>query len=430
MYERMRGFLIRLLTSEAKLALRLHDPQIVAVTGNLGKTTTKDAIYAAVAPHMWARKSEKSFNSDIGVPLAILGLSNPWANPVRWAWALVKGFFSALLPFPKLLVLEVGADAPGDIQKIATWLRPHIAVYTGVPEIPVHIAYFASRDDLVREKRALLFHVRPGGTIIVNADMHPEEATAGLIGTIRTYGFAATADFAATDVRVLAGADGLPAGISVRVQSDTQEATLDIHGAIGKPRAYAALAALAVASALGIKHADAIATLAQWSPPSGRMRLLRGVHGAIIIDDSYNSSPAAALSALETLAEVPGKRKIAILGDMRELGEFSEKGHRLVGQYAAKVADVLVTVGEESKVLAQAARDAGMSPTVIREYGYDSAQQVGKDVAREVLPGDVILVKGSQNRIRLERAVYELLADRSHAQAQLVRHERAWRAKA
>lgn len=430
MKEWLRGLVVGLLTAEARLALRIHHPKIVAVTGNVGKTTTKDAIFAAIPATLKARKSQKSFNSDIGVPLAILAFDNPWSNPFKWAWTLIKGFVVALMPgYPQLLVLEVGADKPGDISSIAKWLKPDIAVFTGVPKLPVHVVYFPSRDALVSEKRALLEHIKLGGTAIVNGDFDVAEATQGIAAKVITYGTDPSCDVSASDVRVSVDTQGLPTGMSANVTFDGSHVPLQVTGALGRPVVTAALAALAVARALDVDAKIASHSLAKWQPTPGRMHILQGKNGSILIDDTYNASPVAMRSALETLAQLGAKRKIAVLGDMRELGDKSVEAHREIGTYVAAVADMLVTVGEESKVLAQAARDAGMAKEKIREYGYDTSQQVGEDLAKELRAGDVVLLKGSQNRIRLERCVYELLADPSQAQELLVRFDNTWRRK-
>lgn len=423
----MRSTLVSLLTFEARLALATHRPKIVAITGNLGKTTTKDAIFAVVSARLNARKSLKSFNSDIGVPLAILGLGNPWSNPLKWLWTLVRGFFSAISPgFPELLVLEVGADKPGDIASIAKWLQPDTAVFTGVPKIPVHIAYFDSADALMREKMSLFEYLRSNGTIVANGD---NERSAELLAKFSqrsiTYGFG-DQTVAAADPKMWYDYNE-PLGMTALLKTGE---TLRVRGVLGKPPLYAALAALAIASELGIERSSALRSIENYQQTPGRMRILKGINGSVIIDDSYNSSPAAALSALKTLKEIRSERKIAVLGDMRELGGKSVEAHLEIGAYAANVADLLITVGEESRVLAQAARDAGMPKERIREYGYDSSQEVGQRLAKEVRAGDVVLVKGSQNRIRLERCVYELLPDRSQAARLLVRFDPAWRKKA
>src|SRR3989344_1969960 len=173
----MKNFLkkaiVLILICEARLVLSRYRPKIIAITGSMGKTAAKDAICAALSGGgLRARKSEKSFNSELGVPLTILGLENAWRNPLRWAENILRGLWLAARKtgYPAWLVLEVGADRPGDIRKIARWLRPDIAVITGVPEIPVHVEFFRSAEELAREKRALAEYVKQGGKLVLNGD--------------------------------------------------------------------------------------------------------------------------------------------------------------------------------------------------------------------------------------------------------------------
>lgn len=160
----IRNILVRIITWEARLMLHRLRPSIIAVTGSVGKTTTKDAIFSVLSSRLYIRKSAKSFNSEIGVPLTILGLENPWSDPFLWVGTIVRGLFRAALSqeYPTWLVLEVGADRPGDIRTVAAWLKPHVVVYTGVPEVPVHVEYFGSPEAVFKEKRALAEYLRPG----------------------------------------------------------------------------------------------------------------------------------------------------------------------------------------------------------------------------------------------------------------------------
>jgi UDP-N-acetylmuramoyl-tripeptide--D-alanyl-D-alanine ligase len=136
-----KNIITAILTLEARAVLWRYKPKVIAVTGSVGKTTTKDAIFAVLSPHVHVRKSQKSFNSEIGVPLTILGLESGWRDPLVWLSNIVQGFLLVIIKsdYPSWLVLEVGADRPGDIKNIARWLRPDIAVITAIPEIPVHV---------------------------------------------------------------------------------------------------------------------------------------------------------------------------------------------------------------------------------------------------------------------------------------------------
>lgn len=369
-------------------------------------------------------------NSDFGVPLAILGCETGWRNPVKWIENMVRGL--ALIvrntKYPEWLVLEVGADRPGDISSIARWLRPDIAVITLVPEIPAHVEFFESSEEVLLEKRSLAEHLKPGGKLIVYGDDVRLRGLSGdFHGAVSMYGFEPHNDYIATQDEI-AYDNELPIGVRFRASHSGWSVPITVLGSLGRPRIYAALAAIAVANHVGIDTAVAAEGIATWPPSPGRMRLVPGIRGSVIIDDTYNSSPAAALSALETLGAVQGKRKIAILGDMLELGKYSADAHREVGKRAAEAADRLITIGIRARGIGEAALDSGMRDDRIFEYEQGESERAGKELHRAIKKGDVILVKGSQ-AMRMERTVFELMAEPQKAPEYLVRQEAEWLAK-
>ncbi|MBP9756994.1 MAG: UDP-N-acetylmuramoyl-tripeptide--D-alanyl-D-alanine ligase [Candidatus Pacebacteria bacterium] len=423
----LRSVVVYILTLEARAVLLRHKPSIVAVTGSVGKTTTKDAIYAALSGELHVRKSAKSFNSEFGVPLTILGLETGWNDPWKWLSNMVQGFFVIFArTYPKWLVLEVGADRPGDIRRIAVWLRPDISVITGVPDIPVHVEYFNSPGEVLKEKRELADHLKPGGTLILNGD----EARMRMLqnsfrGTSLTYGFDQQNSYAAFGEEILYEND-MPNGMQFKIMRKGETVPMIVHHALGRPRVYAATAALAVAEVIGIDTDVAAAAISKWDPPPGRVRVLPGIKGTVIIDDTYNSSPTAVLAALDTLKMVKGKRKIAVLGDMLELGRYSSEAHKHVGERVAETADMLRTVGFRSRLVAESALDAGMKDAKIMQYEMDEAERAGKELERDLKPGDVVLVKGSQS-MRMERTVLEIMAEPMRADELLVRMDSEWK---
>jgi UDP-N-acetylmuramoyl-tripeptide--D-alanyl-D-alanine ligase len=428
MLSALKQVVVWVLTIEARLALIRHRPRIIAVTGSVGKTTTKDAIYAALSGRISVRASEKTFNSDIGVPLAVLALPNGWNNPLAWAVNIVWGLGVALFSrsYPEWLVLEVGADRPGDIRRIAQWLRPDIAVLTGVPEIPAHVEYFASPEDVLKEKRSLAEYLRPGGKLVLHGD---DERAASLRGDFRgasiTYGISSDLDFHASHEEIVYENEK-PAGVRFRANHGASSIPVALFGALGRPRTLAALAAIAVADCVGVDGVTAAQGLNGWKPAPGRLRLIEGTRGSAIIDDTYNASPAAVFAALDALGELKtGGRKIAILGDMLELGRHTKEAHRQVGERAARAADMLMTVGFRSRASASAALDAGMPDANIRQYEIGESERAGAELVRELQPGDVVLVKGSQG-IRMEKAVKILMAHPEEAERLLVRMDAEW----
>jgi UDP-N-acetylmuramoyl-tripeptide--D-alanyl-D-alanine ligase len=319
----------------------------------------------------------------------------------------------------------VGADRPGDIARSAPWLLPEIAVITGVSAIPAHVEYFDSPEHVFREKRILAEYVRPGGTLVVNGDdPRMRELRAGFRGASVLYAIEGAADYSASHAEILYE-HALPAGMQFRANHGGSSIPVIIRGALGISRVYAALAAIAVAERIGIDPVSATTSLSAWTPPPGRVRLIPGLRGSIIIDDTYNSSPAAALAALDTLVSVKSKRRIAVLGDMLELGKFAKDAHMQLGERAAACADKLITIGIRTRATAEAALDAGLLDEDILQYDMHETKRAADELQKDLREGDVILVKGSQS-MRLERFVLEIMAEPAKASELLVRMEPEW----
>ncbi|HVU06891.1 MAG TPA: UDP-N-acetylmuramoyl-tripeptide--D-alanyl-D-alanine ligase [Candidatus Paceibacterota bacterium] len=433
----LKNIVVSIMTLEARVALMRHRPKVIAVTGNVGKTSAKDAIYAVMA-HVYGeesvRKSEKSFNSEIGLPLAILGLENGWSSAALWLKNIKDGLLVALFGsrrgFPEWLVLEVGADHPGDIERAAKWLHSDIVVLTRMSDVPVHVEFFKDADELLREKMFLAHALKPAGTIVVNAD-DPRfmEAVKMIPAKTISYGTAKTADvvMAESEISYMSEPVSLPIGQYVVVRMGEEgkavEKKIELRFAVGDHIMYAFAAATAVAKALGIENAIPDA-FKDFKSPNGRMRMLKGINGCAVIDDSYNSSPLACAEALKTLAKMTVRgKKIAVLGDMKELGANAERAHRDVGFLAAETLHTLVTVGESSRSIASAARDAGLAAD--RILSFDDSVAAAPAVADIARAGDVILVKGSQS-MRMERVSKALLAHPERAPELLVRQEKEW----
>lgn len=418
-----------ILTRQAAWLLRRHKPTIIAITGSVGKTTTKDAIFAAIKNSVRARKSEKSFNSDIGVPLTILGLSNGWNNPFLWAKNIIDGFFTAAFSreYPEVLVLETGIDRPGDMSALTAWLKPNIVVLTRLPSVPVHVEFFATPEAVVAEKMKLVSALRPDGVLIYNHDddiikTQLENVLQKQIGYSRYL----PSTFTASKDKIVYQ-DNLPAGTEFTVTHGEESAAVRIIGTVGTHQVYSGTAALAVADVLGIALKDAAASLATLAPPPGRLRIVPGLKATTLIDDTYNSSPIAADQALQTLHELKyAKRKIAVLGDMLELGRYSTDEHEKIGQRAASIVDILITVGVRSRSTAEGALEAGLPESRILQY--ESVRRAGRELQNLMQPGDMILVKASQG-MRAERIIEEVMANPEDVEQLLVRQSAVWKSK-
>jgi UDP-N-acetylmuramoyl-tripeptide--D-alanyl-D-alanine ligase len=421
-----KNTVIKILTWEAKTALRRHMPKIVAVTGNVGKTTTKDAVFAVIAGAYDARKSEKSFNSEFGLPLTVLGLDTAWSSPSGWAKNLWKGLRVAYgKRFPEWLVLEVGADHPGDIETATQWLHPDIVVLTRMAEIPVHVENFPDAAAVLREKMFLARALKPGGTIVWNSDdAQFQKALLDIGGAKALYGSGKNADVSIRETEALYDGSplSLPRGQYGIFSVKGNEVRVELEGVVGDHLMHPVAAALCVASVLGIEHAEE--AFRHFEPAKGRMRVLSGKQNSVVIDDTYNSSPLACMEALKTLKSLSVRgRRIAVLGDMKELGADSQRAHEGVGAYAAQCVHTLFVVGAAAAGIADGARRGGLSADRIAHF--DDSIAAADALASIARAGDAILVKGSQS-MRMERVSKALLADPSCAAEFLPRQEREW----
>lgn len=429
----MKKFLKRIVISvlilEAKLILKRHKPVIIAITGSVGKTTTKDAIFAAIKNHLPARKSEKSFNSEIGIPLTILGLDNAWSNPFLWAKNLLDGLWAAFFQkdYPKVLVLEAGIDRPGDMARLTSWVTPDIAVVTRLPAVPVHVEFFSSPQEVVAEKMKLVSAMNPDGVFVYNNDdVIIQNQLPNILQQSIGYSRYLKSQFTGSDDKIIYR-DDIPTGSEFTVTHNTEAVTVRITDTIGSQQMYAGTAALAVAHVLEIPLTEAAESLATLNPPNGRLKVVQGIKATVIIDDTYNSSPTAVEQALQTLNEVKyAKRKIAVLGDMLELGRFSSEEHEKIGTKIPPIARILITVGIRARKFAEGALKTGMPEQNILQY--DDAKRAGKELQNLLQPGDVVLIKASQG-IRAERIVEEIMAEPDKANELLVRQDKAWQYK-
>ena len=423
MREFLKKIVIAVLTSEAKLILRKYRPKIVAITGSVGKTSTKDATAKVLEARFRTRKSQKSYNSEFGVPLTIIGARTGWGSPLKWLEAIRLGLGAIFTKqsYPEILVLEVGADRPGDIKKIREWLKPDVAVVTALAETPVHVEFFESPEEVFEEKAELVKNLPPEASVILNFD---DEEVAKMrdktSARILTFGFVEGADVKGAAYGIFFQ-DNAPAGIEFEAES----LHVKIPNALGEHQALAALAAIAVGKVFDIKSEDAARALSLYSSPPGRLKLIKGIKETLILDDTYNSSPKAAQAALETLAEIPAKRKIAVLGDMLELGKHTITAHREIGEMAAgKKIDLLITVGVRAKFFADGATKAGFNKKQILSFG--DSPEAARELEKIIEQGDLILIKGSQG-MRMEKIVETLMSEPERAPELLCRQDEEWK---
>ncbi|MDB5178711.1 MAG: UDP-N-acetylmuramoyl-tripeptide--D-alanyl-D-alanine ligase [Patescibacteria group bacterium] len=421
MKARLRRLTASLFEFQTRRLLKTHQFKIVAVSGAVGKTSTKIAIATMLRQKYRVLVQQGSFNDEIGLPLACfdLGLPGNILNPFSWLGVLFRMEQALHRPYPyDVLVIEVGTDAPGEVPHTLSYLRPHIGVVTAV--VPEHMEYFKTLDAVAHEELAL---VAGSERAIVNYDdvaaKYRHKYVEPQPGHLY-YGLDAKADYRIE----LSGTDPVNGTTGTLLKSGHARVTGANFALYGRHSAKAAAAAYAVADLLGLTKAEIEQGLASLKPVHGRMNPLPGRNGSTIVDDTYNSSPEALAAALDALAKAPiTGRRIAILGSMNELGADAPRYHQEAGTAAAGL-DLLITVGDlANKYLGPAAVAAGLDPT--RSRPADSPYAAGDYLNLILQPGDIVLAKGSQNRVFVEEALKSLLADPADA-SQLVRQSPAW----
>lgn len=389
---------------------------VVAVTGSIGKTSTKLAIAHLLSKTYRVQAHRGNYNSEIGLPLSIFGQEVPrvLVNPLAWLSILWQVRQRRRYFDYDALVLEMGADQPGDIQKFMRYITPDIGVITAIAE--VHTEQFGGIEAIFDEKWALATGSK---RVLLNYDdtrlsQRKDELPND---SVKGYGLEHGDWRLARIKQDRSGYSG---------ELKTPEGSIKLSTQlIARHSLYSLTAACAVADWCSVSHAQIKSQAASWKPVKGRMNPLPGKNDSLIIDDSYNSSPASAIAALDALYALSG-RHIAILGSMNELGDYEAQGHREVGRHCAKL-DYLITIGSSAeKYLAPAAKKAGLAKK--RIISFDSPYAAGDYVAGLLKKNDKVLVKGSQNLVFSEEATKLLLADPTDID-QLVRQSSQWMRK-
>jgi len=400
---------------------------IVGVTGSVGKTSTKEVIYVILKNKYNVRQNIKNYNNEIGVPLTILGQETGGNSSWRWLQIFLISLFEIFYTknYPEVLVLEMGADRLGDIAYLTNFVKCDVGVVTAIGEIPVHVEFFQTADQVAKEKANILRYLKQDNWAVLNFDDERIKMMARRTqGKIFSYGFEEKVNLRAVNLEQ--HLENLnEAGISFKVDYQGSNVPIRLKNVYAKHQVYSILAGMAVGLIFKMNLIEITGALKNYEPPAGRLRLIYGIKDSWIIDDTYNSSPSSTLGALELLALMPG-RKIAVIGDMLELGSFTEEAHRRAGEKAAQIAEILLAVGERAIFLADEAKKQGMPKEKV--FHFASAEEAGRLLQDLVKEGDVILVKGSQG-IRMEKVVKEIMAEPQRAEELLIRQEESWKNK-
>ena len=356
--------------------------RVVAITGSAGKTTTKEIAAELLSERYRVFRNKGNLNNHIGLPLSLLELRSG----------------------PDVAVVELGMNHPGEIRTLVGIAEPEVRVWTNVGD--AHIGFFASSDAIADAMAEMLENARAGDVLVANAD-DPRlmSRAASFPGRVVTFGIAHEADVRANNVE-LRGVDGIAADVRTAGGEFRLQSPLLGRGNLGN-----VLAGTAVAVTFDIPVAAIARRVAALKPPYHRGELLRLPGGLTLIDDSYNSSPAALSQSLEVMSASTGSaRKVAILGEMLELGSHAVQLHQESGARAAAAGlDVVITVGgEPARAMADAAIRAGMRPAAVAHVA--DARHAAELALQRTRPGDLVVVKGSRG-IGLDTVVERLKAE-------------------
>lgn len=410
----------------AKAVLLRRKPRIVAITGSVGKTSTKTAVFEVLKTKFKVRENQKNYNNEIGIPLTIIGAESGGKNLLKWFLVFSRWLGAVTIcRYPEILILELGVDRPGDMAYFMTFLNPTVGIVTNIGTS--HLEYFHSMENIAKEKGTLIASLKKESFAILNSDdrrvLDMQKNTAA---KVVTFGKAENSTVNAANI-VYNYTDGKPTGISFKLSYAGKTIPIRLKNILAAHQVYAALAAICSGIALKMNLVEISQALENLSSPVGRMNLLKGKNESYLIDDTYNAAPLSTVAAIEVLSKLQAQRRIAVLGDMLELGEETKSGHQEVGKkiFEAKT-DLFLAVGERMRSAVAELVSLGYPEENILQF--DDPVSAGEKVAEILEPGDFVLVKGSQG-MRMEKVLEQILASSENAEKVLCRQSKDWKKK-
>ena len=428
----MRDKLQYILKILAKLTIWRYNPLIIGVTGSVGKTSAKEAIYSVLKDKFRTRRNIKNYNNEIGVPLTVLGSYISPQTKFSGLLGWIKIFSISLIKiiyqkdYPEVLVLELGVSKPGDMKYLMSFIPVEIGVFTAIGEFPSHIEFFPEKEKLVEEKSLLIKSLPKNGLAVLNYDdLSVRQAGRDLSDKIKTvyYGFGQGADLRIENYELkIDDIEKEDFGINFKIDHKGSFVPIRLMKVLGKHHVFSAAAAASIGLFLDMNLVEIAEGLKDYYSLPGRMNLIKGIKKTLIIDDTYNASPLSVESALDILDELKinsekKSRKIAVLGDMMELGAETEAGHRVVGKKASKIADLIFTVGDRARFISDEAKQNGFDGNKIFEFS--KSEDAGLLIQEKIEKGDIILVKGSRY-MRMEKIIKEIMAEPEKADDLLI----------
>lgn len=409
----LKNIVYKVLKKNAKKVIVKHDPFVIAITGSVGKTSTKEAIYQVLYDQYGeeVRKNYGNLNTEIGLPLTILGYEKV-PSKILWPIFLISAYFKPVFikKYPKYLILEMGVEKEGDVEYLTDIVQPDIAVITSISG--AHLENFSDLSGYQNEKLSIIKNLKDNGTVFVNADdpdldkMKSAQRIGIKNADVNYHGRITNLAIDGTELRISC------TGHKISVKSKL----------LGAQLAYSSLFAFAVANWMKISLLKVGKSLEKIKPVPGRMNYIEGEGNIKIIDDSYNSNPESAKYAIDFLDALKySGRKVIIFGSMNELGKESESHHLEVAKYAKDKVDLAIFCGDYAKKQVETFGESGTA--------FPNRKELTSKIKTLLKENDLVLIKASQNRNFFEEVVKVLMKDKNKAKELLVRQTKIWMSK-
>ncbi len=409
----MKKFLRRIvmgwLANCAKCRISQSKATVIGVTGSVGKTTTKDALALVLSTRFTVLANKKSFNSEFGLPLTLLEESSA-VRPLDWFGIAWNAWRKRNTPITAdYIILEMGTDSPGDMDYLLSIIRPRVGIFTKVAPVHLGEGQFDSLEEIAHEKGKLITSLPADGFAILN---HNDELVWQFAGKTNAgvAGFGAGGEYAPENLQMT------HEGMQFTIQNQKYSVPV-----VGRHHAELFSAVCATTLKLGFQPAEIAEALSKFHLEPGRMSILEGINDSTLIDGSYNSNPSSARAGIDALAEFSGRR-VAVLGQMNELGNQSERYHRFLGEYLRGKADFLVGVYGDAKYICES-----FDATGTKMKFFENSVVAGEFLQTFLKKDDTALFKGSQNNVRLEKAVEMVMLHPERASELLCRQGQEWK---
>lgn len=415
----MKKLILWKLSMASRLILKKYKPRVVGITGSIGKTSVKEAAFAVAAEGFRARTNIKNYNNEYGLPFTIIGQESPRRNIFKWATLFLKAWKLILFPsdYPEVLVLEMGIDKPGDMEELLNIVTPDIAVLTTVGIS--HLQYFGTKEVVLREKSKIFSKMNSQNTAILNFDDEKVKSLDNILpAKIISYGKNSSSNVKIISYRGTFSNEKNCFGTECEISWSGHTQKIFLKNVLGFPPVSAAAAGAAVGISLGMDAEKIRRGMENFKAQPGRMRIVEGINGSLLIDDTYNAAPLSTTAALNEFAQFDSdkfeiKKRVVILGSMVELGDESDSAHEKIGEVVrASRVDVFVGVGDEMKKAKS-------------DFWFSSSSEAISKAIELAEPGTLFLVKGSQAK-RMEKVSLALLKNKEKAKESLPRQDDYW----